>query len=88
MTAPLPISLTRFIAVRQGTAVLFTWATASKHNSKGFAVQASTDGRKFRTAGFVSSANSTSAHEYQFVDVVLGALGARYYRLQLGGFGW
>ena len=83
--APLPVSLTRFAAVRQGTAALLTWATTSEHNSKGFAVQISADGREFRTAGFVfsASANSASAHEYQFVDVALGAVGTRYYRLQL-----
>ena len=82
--APLPVTLTRFDAERQGQQALLTWATASEHNSKGFNVQVSTDSREFRTAGFVpsASANSTQAQDYRFVEAPVNATGTRYYRLQ------
>lgn len=82
--APLPVTITRFAAERQGQQAVLTWATATEHNSKGFAVQVSTDSREFRTAGFVpsTSANSIQAQSYRFVDAPANPTGMRYYRLQ------
>ncbi|MGY3087986.1 hypothetical protein ACVWYF_001019 [Hymenobacter sp. UYAg731] len=80
--APLPVTLTHFEAERQDQQAILTWATATEHNSKGFAVQVSTDGREFRTAGFVPSANSMQAQAYRFVDAPANPTGTRYYRLQ------
>ena len=84
VTTPLPVVLTRFEAVRQGGHALLSWATASEHNSQGFAVQVSADGREFRTAGFVPSASpeSSQPRSYRFVDETGGPAGRRYYRLQ------
>jgi hypothetical protein len=85
---PLPVELTRFSAVRQGSDALLTWATASERNSRGFRVEVSSgsglSGRAaWRTLGFVSSATPTSAsvREYSFVDVEKGKQGLRAYRL-------
>jgi hypothetical protein len=82
--APLPVTLTRFEAERQGQQAILTWATATEQNSKGFAVQVSADGREFRTAGFVPStgANSTQPQAYRFIDAPANPIGTRYYRLQ------
>jgi hypothetical protein len=84
MALPLPVTLTRFEAVRQRNEALLTWATASEHNSKGFAVQVSADGHEFRTVGFVPSpsANSSQAQSYRFTDGSQSAAGTYYYRLQ------
>ena len=81
---PLPVQLVRFEAVRQGSQVLLTWATASERNSKGFGVEASADGRQFQAVGFVpsASANSTTPQAYRFVDAPEMAAGTRYYRLK------
>ncbi|MDB5267334.1 MAG: hypothetical protein JWP58_374 [Hymenobacter sp.] len=82
--APLPVTLTRFDAERQGQQAILTWATATEQNSKGFAVQVSADGREFSTAGFVASANAnnTQPQAYRFVDTPASPTGTRYYRLQ------
>lgn len=80
---PLPVVLVSFNATRNATNALITWATATETNSKGFEVQASTDGTAFRTLGFVSSEspNSLQAKKYKFVDTESGKFGTRYYRL-------
>lgn len=82
--SPLPVTLTRFEAVRQGNQALLSWATASEHNSKGFSIEASADGYEFRAVGFVPSvsATSTTAQAYRFVDAPELAAGTRYYRLK------
>ncbi|MBH8569922.1 fibronectin type III domain-containing protein [Microvirga sp. STS02] len=81
--APLPVTLTRFDAERQGQQALLTWATATEQNSKGFAVQASADGREFRTLGFVPSRQASSqAQSYQFLTAADNLTGTVYFRLQ------
>lgn len=81
---PLPVTLTAFDAKRAGVDASITWATASETNSKGFNVQVSTDGKEFRTIGFVASATPTStrATTYQYLDTEKNKTGVRYYRLQ------
>ncbi|WP_460501503.1 hypothetical protein [Hymenobacter agri] len=80
---PLPVSLTGFDAKRIGTDALVTWQTASEQNNKGFNVQVSTDGKTYRTLGFVASEapNSTAPKAYTFTDTEKNKAGARYYRL-------
>ena len=81
---PLPVSLIGFDAKRVANDALVTWQTASELNNKGFDVQVSTDGKAFRTLGFVESAapNSASLKSYSYLDVEQNKAGARYYRLR------
>ena len=81
---PLPVSLTRFEATRQGKDALLTWTTAQEKDNRGFEVEVSMDGRTFRSLGFVASEspNSTTARHYRFVDAEAGKQGLRYYRLR------
>jgi hypothetical protein len=83
-TAPLPVTLTGFDAKRTGANVLLTWDTATERNNKGFDVQVSTDGKHFRTLGFVASenANSSRPRSYSYVDTEPNKVGQRYYRLR------
>lgn len=81
---PLPVTLTSFGAKRVGADAVVNWETASELNNKGYNVQVSTDGKAFRTIGFVvsESANSTTAKSYSFTDTEKNKVGVRYYRLQ------
>ena len=81
---PLPITLVAFEARRTGNNALLTWTTATEKDNKGFFVEVSTDGRIFRSVGFVASnqSNSVSRQEYRFLDVTAGKKGIRYYRLR------
>jgi hypothetical protein len=66
---PLPVELTTFDAIRQKSAVLLQWATASEKNNDRFEVQRSTDGREFKTIGMVRGQGSTTkAHTYTLTD--------------------
>jgi hypothetical protein len=81
---PLPVTLTRFEAQRQGSDALLTWATAQELNNAGFEVQVSTNGQTFRTLASVpaATANSQQARTYQYTDREAGKSGLRYYRLR------
>jgi hypothetical protein len=81
---PLPVTLTAFDSKRVGVDALLTWQTASESNSRGYNVQVSTDGKEFRTIGFVASAspNSVRVTKYGFTDTEKNKSGLRYYRLQ------
>ncbi len=83
--APLPVVLTQFTAVAEGTsAVRLTWATASEKNSRHFEVERSADGVSFAQVGTVAAAGTTAtARTYALLDAALPA-GARvlYYRLR------
>ncbi|MGY3090024.1 fibronectin-binding autotransporter adhesin [Hymenobacter sp. UYAg731] len=81
-TAPLPVELVQFSAVRQGTAVQVAWVTASEKNSDYFAVERSANGQFFTEIGRVNGQGSTTArHEYSTLDTApLGGLS--YYRLR------
>ncbi|HEX8656213.1 MAG TPA: T9SS type A sorting domain-containing protein, partial [Hymenobacter sp.] len=79
---PLPVTLVKFLAARQGTAVRVAWATASEQNSAYFVVQRSADGRTFRDLQRVAAqGNSTSRHDYAALDATPLA-GLSYYRLR------
>ncbi|WP_449272086.1 hypothetical protein [Hymenobacter humi] len=81
---PLPVTLTSFTAAAQGSDALVNWATAQEINSKGFEVQASSDGKAFQKIGFVASAtpNSSAPRAYQYRDEGAKKYGIRYYRLR------
>lgn len=81
--APLPVQLTRFEAVVQGSAVNLGWATASELRNQGFGVERSADGRQFGEIAFVPGAgSSTTAHTYQYRDARPLGQGPSYYRLR------
>lgn len=78
---PLPVTLTKFSVVKQGTGALLQWQTATEQNSKDFVIQRSTDGIKYNGIGSVEAAgNSTSLRNYAFVDPS-PVTGKNYYRL-------
>jgi hypothetical protein len=81
---PLPIQLSAFNAVRNGSNALLTWATATESNNKGFNVQVSADGATYRTLSFVASqsTNSSLPLSYKYTDMEPSKTGTRYYRLQ------
>ena len=81
---PLPVTLTSFDAKRFGADAVVTWETATELNNKGYNVQVSTDGKEFRTLGFVACAspNSISTKSYSYTDIEKNKVGIRYYRLQ------
>jgi hypothetical protein len=80
--APLPVTLTRFQAARQGAGVAVSWATASEQRNAGFNVQRSADGQRFTTLTWVAGVGtSLTTQAYQYLDVApLRTMG--YYRLQ------
>ena len=80
--SPLPVELTRFDAAAKGQNVNVSWATASEKNNDHFDVQRSATGSSYETIGSVQGqGNSTSAHDYAFVDSRPLA-GLSYYRLR------
>lgn len=79
---PLPISLTKFTARKNGNEALLQWQTASEQNSKDFTIERSSDGKSFTTIGVVAAAgNSTNAVDYTFADRT-PINGSNYYRLK------
>ena len=81
---PLPVTLTSFEAKRAGSDAILTWTTATETDNKGYNVQVSTNGKEFRTLGFVTSTspNSVSPTKYNFTDIEKNKIGIRYYRLE------
>ena len=81
---PLPVTLTRFDATRQGGRAVLSWQTATETNNRGYEVQASVDGRTFRVLGFVAAgaAEAAAPRRYRFVDERPGKAGLHYYRLR------
>jgi hypothetical protein len=55
-----------------------------REEQQGFFVEVSTDGKNFRSLGFVASASANSAvpQSYRFVDAEANKAGNRYYRLR------
>ena len=79
---PLPVALTRFAARAQASGIALDWATASEKNNERFEVERSADGTSFKAVGTVKGqGNSTSAHEYAFLDAK-PLIGQSYYRLR------
>jgi parallel beta-helix repeat protein len=67
--APLPVTLSRFEAMRSGEDALLAWNTVSEINSKVFEVERAEDATRFVRIGEVAAAgNSSKAMAYQFDD--------------------
>ena len=70
----LPVELTTFDAVAEGTAVRLEWRTASETNNAGFEVQHATEGT-FERIEFVKGAGTTSEprrYSYEVEDLAFG----------------
>lgn len=79
---PLPVSLIRFNAVRQGPEVAVSWATATELHNAGFEVQRSADGVTFSTLASVAGAGTTQAgRSYTYLDAA-PLRATAYYRLK------
>ncbi len=79
---PLPVTLTSFGAVAQGTGVAVSWATASEQHNAGFEVQRSADGVSFATLATVTGMGTTqSEHTYRHFDAA-PLRTTSYYRLK------
>ena len=79
---PLPVTLTAFDGVAQGSRVRLRWQTASERNADAFVVEAGTDGQNFAPVGRVAAAGTSSqAHQYQF-EYQAPQAGVGYYRLR------
>lgn len=80
----LPVMFAFFTLERQNRDVQLHWETAGEKNNSGFDIEVSTDGKQYRTLGFVASSSPDLSHpqEYSFLDEEPGKYGTRYYRLK------
>ncbi len=83
--APLPVTITDFTVVKNGSVSDASWFTLSESNNSHFNVQRATDGRTFTTLGKVNTkatnGNSASKLAYAFTDLE-PQIGHNYYRLE------
>jgi hypothetical protein len=79
---PLPVTLTKFNAFRNGVQGYLQWQTAQEENSKEFVIERSSDGKTFTAIGTVSAAGKSSQPvDYNFTDLT-PINGPNYYRLR------
>jgi hypothetical protein len=83
LSAPLPVELTSFTAVLQGTSALLKWATATETNNSGFQIERSVEGSGvWAEVAFVNGAGTSSSPKtYSYEDKNL-APGKYVYRLK------
>ncbi len=77
---PLPITLSDIQAINNGSTNTVTWQTAKEDEGDYFALQRSTDGKRFETIYTIAANGNPS--EYQYIDQYPFA-GMNYYRLQM-----
>lgn len=82
----LPLTLMQFYAEKQSNKVALHWQTTAEENVKQFIVQSSSDGRTFKSIGYVTATdkNSTFNH-YSYTDQ-LPFTGNNFYRLLIQDF--
>lgn len=81
-TNTLPVTFTKWEAVKQGENALLTWETAEEVNNHGFEVEHSMNGIDFESVGFVAATSTpTITNQYQFTHQAAG-FGTHYYRLK------
>lgn len=85
-TAPLPVTLTHFAALRQGSTTVLSWATASEVSSHYFTVERRQQASDWQPIGTVPAAgNSTTPRAYRALDHHAdhyALAGVTYYRLR------
>lgn len=82
---PLPVTMLYFDVYKRENIALLSWATASEHNSKGFDIERSGDGRTWNQVAYLASqsedGNSRQVLNYTYIDGKPLA-GINYYRLK------
>ncbi len=79
----LPVTLTNFTAVRNGSVNNISWTTTEELNTSRFVIERSNDGQTYNAIGQVSAAgNSNTEHSYHFTDASPAA-GTNYYRIKI-----
>jgi hypothetical protein len=83
LSAPLPVEMTSFTAVLQGTSALLKWATATETNNSGFQIERSVEGSGvWAEVAFVNGAGTSSSPKtYSYEDKNL-APGKYVYRIK------
>lgn len=76
----LPITLTSFVASKQGDAAVLKWETQSELNNKSFTVEKSNDQKNWKEVAVVNSKGAGN-HSYSVTDNDPAA-GVNYYRLK------
>jgi hypothetical protein len=85
----LPVQLTVFTARKMNKNVLLEWNTASESNTARFEIEVARGNAEYQLNHFVklgivpASGNSSTPHDYSFVDEELNKVGVRYYRLRI-----
>jgi hypothetical protein len=80
-TAPLPISLLSFDAIKQTKSVLLQWTTENEVNAASFIVERSNNGITYNSIGTVTANNTSGTNHYSLPDDQPFA-GISYYRLK------
>ncbi len=83
--APLPVTLSSFVASPSGNDVQLSWITSMEINNDHFEIERGTDGRHFQTIGSVKgSGDSKEQHQYAMrdADAMAQPAGMLYYRLK------
>lgn len=80
----LPVKLTRFEAIPVNKTIQVQWATASEYNNKGFEIERSDAvPTSFNKIGWLNGwGNSSSTHDYAFIDKNVVEKIKYYYRLK------
>lgn len=79
----IPVDLTRFDAVVNGTSVALSWHVASELNNAGFSVERRTaSANTYRNIGFVEGQGTGNAAQYGFVDEAPPMGQQLFYRLK------
>ena len=77
-----PVEMSLFTAILEGTAVSLDWQTASEEQNAGFFVQKSIDGKRWENLSFVEGTGTTyEVQNYNFMDEN-PVNGINYYRLK------
>jgi hypothetical protein len=89
----LPVTLLQFTANRSGNNAVLKWTSVNESGLREYAVERSTNGTVFSTAGFVTAMNTTGEHAYSFTDDIEHvSTGKIFYRLKLlekeGGYSY
>jgi predicted outer membrane repeat protein len=83
-TSSLPVTLSRFDAVREGGTALLSWSTTGETNSDRFEIERSTNGKIWQNIGSVqSNGESKALIAYRFIDVYPLPSQENLYRLRM-----
>jgi hypothetical protein len=80
---PLPVTLVRFVAIKDENAALLTWNTSSETNSERFDIEHSTNGKDWTRLGSVAAQGESSNTEFYSFRDTSPFLGENLYRLKM-----